>query len=145
MTRALPRARERGAALLMILFVLVVAWTATLLISIALSVDLRSGRADQRRLRLTVLADSALAEALAALATDPYAGGEPWHSFGGGEIGSSVGDIDGSSRTVRAAARIGGVERTVVARVVLGAWGPQVTGWEALPVRPIDPGAATGD
>ena len=133
--------RERGAALLVVLVVLVVAWSATLLVSVALSTDLRSGREEQRRLRLTVLADSALAEALAALADDPYALGEPWHPFGGGEIGSSIDDVDGSWRTVTAAARLGGVERTIVARIVLRPWGPAVAGWEALPIRPIEPGA----
>lgn len=137
-------ARERGAALLIVLVVLVVAWTAALLVSVALSADLRSGRADQRRLRLMVLADSALAEALAALADDPYALGEPWHRFGGGEIGSSIEDVDGSWRTVTAAARIGGVERTIVARIVLRPWGPAVASWEALPIRPIEP-EAEGD
>lgn len=138
--RSLGWSDEGGAALLVVLFVLVVAWTATLLVSVALSSDLRAERTDQRRLRLTVLSDAALAEALAALADDPYALGEPWHSFGGGEIGSSIGDVDGSWRTVTAAARLGGVERTIVARIVLRPWGPAVAGWEALPIRPVQPG-----
>jgi hypothetical protein len=128
---------ERGAALLLVLFVLLVAWTATLLASVAISIDLRSERADQRRVRLTVLADSALAEALAALAGDPYAAGRPWHPFGGGEIRATIGDVDDLARTVTAAARAGGVERTVVARVVLGGGGPTVTEWRVLALRPI--------
>jgi hypothetical protein len=131
------RPGERGAALLLVLFVLVVAWSATLVAAASLADDLRSARADHRRLRLTVLTDAALAEALAELAGDPYATGLPWHPFAGGEIACRIGDIDDLERTVTASARIGGVERTVIAQVVLAPWGPAVAGWQVEPLRAI--------
>lgn len=138
------RPDERGAALLLVLFALVVAWTAALLFALALAIELRSAREDQRRLRLTLLADAALAEALAALALDPYSTGVAWQEFGGGEIGAEIGGIDDLERTVVARARSGGAERTVVATVVVSAWGPTVAAWRSLGTRPIgedDPGA----
>lgn len=140
MRRSAPsgtRATERGAALLLVLFVLVIAWTATLLVSVALAVDLRTARSDQRRLQLTTLCDSALAEALAELDRDRYATGIGWHEYGKGEIASRIGDVNGAQRTVRASARVGGVERTIVATVVLFPSGPQVHGWRPLAVVPV--------
>ena len=128
------RRRERGAALLVMLFVLVVAWTATLLVAVALATDLRAAREDRRRTELAVLVDSALAESLAALALDRYATGFGWHDLGAGEIAATIGDVNGDFRTVHAWARAGGAQRAIVATVQLRPARPVVVAWRQLPL-----------
>ncbi len=121
--------RERGAALLAALFVLVLVSTAGLLIATGLAVDLAEQRGDDRRARLSALADSALAEALADLAEDPDSAGFLPHALGGGEIESGVAALPGGRLLVTGRARLAGFERTVRAEVVFGPHGPQVTAW----------------
>ena len=134
------RRSERGSALLLTLVVLVVAWSASMLVAAALSMELRSARDDARRLRLAALLDSACAEALAELAQDPYAVGFATHEFGGGTIGSVIGGIAGPERDVDLAATLGGMERRARAHVVLGASGPAVVAWrpEGVGARPAN-------
>jgi hypothetical protein len=120
---------ERGAALLYVLFLLVLSTTAGALIATSLAIDARTRRDDARRLRLAPLVDSAVVEALAALASDPNAAGFAPHPFGGGEIGSEITSLAESTREVRARASWGGVDRGVVARVFLAESGPVVVAW----------------
>lgn len=128
--------RERGTALLMVLFLLVMATTAGLLLSVALSVDLREQKEDARRLRLAVLVDSALEEALAALSTNPDAGGYAAHEFGGGTLESLIRIRPDGRREVAARATYAGLERTVVAEIVFDFAGPRVLAWRAGRTRP---------
>ena len=130
------RAGERGTALLMVLFLLVMATTAGLLLSVALSVDLREQKEDARRLRLAVLVDSALEEALAALSTNPDAGGYERHEFGGGTLESRIRILPDGRREVAAMATYAGLERTVEAEIVFGPAGPRVLAWRVGRTRP---------
>lgn len=121
--------RERGAALLVALFVLVLVSTAGFLLATGLAIDLAEQRGDDRRARLGALADSALAEALADLAEDPDSAGFLPHDWGGGEIESEVAPLPGGRLRVTGRARFAGFERTIVAEVVFGPLGPRVVTW----------------
>lgn len=123
------RDSERGTALLMVLFLLVLATTAGLLLSVALTVDLREQKDDARRMRLAALVDSALAEALAALAANPDAGGYAPHDFGGGTLESRIATLPDGSKEATARATYAGLERTVVAEVVFDTGRFRVRTW----------------
>lgn len=123
-----PRA-QRGAALLMVLFLLVLATTAGLLLSVALSVDLREQKDDARRMRLAALADSALEEALAALSANPDAGGYGAHDFGGGTLESRITTLSNGRKEATARATYAGLERSVVAEIVFESGKPRVLTW----------------
>ncbi len=127
------RRGEQGAALLMVLFLLVLATTAGLLLSVALSVDLRMQKEDTRRMRLAALVDSALEEALAALSTNPDAGGYAEHEFGGGTLESRIVTLPDGRKEATATATYAGLERSVVAEIVFESGSPQVLTW--LPGR----------
>jgi len=138
MNRAAARC-ERGAALLLALVVLLVAGTAGLLVATALALDHRGHREEVVRTRLAALADSALAEALAALHADPAAPGVPLHPFAGGEIGAAIDPIDARHRRVLARARFREVEHRIEAVVALTPSGPRVESWRddgTAPSRP---------
>jgi len=130
------RTSERGTALLMVLFLLVMTTTAGLLLSVALAVDLREQKEDARRLRLAVLVDSALEEARAALSTNPDAGGYERHEFGGGTLESRIQVLPDGRTEVTAKATYAGLERSVVAAIVFGPAGPQVLTWVPSGTRP---------
>jgi len=121
--------RESGAALLMVLFLLVLAATAGLLLSVALSVDLREQKEEARRMRLAALADSALAEALAALSSNPDAGGYGVHDFGGGTLESRIVTLPDGRKQATARATYAGLERSIVAEIVLVAGEPRILTW----------------
>jgi hypothetical protein len=129
--RGVPRHPERGAALLMALFVLVLVATAGMLASLAYVLDRRSHQEDIVRARLSALTDSAVTEALAALDQSRWARGFAPHPFGGGEIGSQIEIVDEETRQVEVVARYAGRERRATAwvdvdgfaRVV--AWSPE--------------------
>lgn len=129
--RGRPGHPERGAALLMALFVLVLVATAGMLASLAYVLDRRSHQEDIVRARLSALTDSAVTEALAALDQSRWARGFAPHPFGGGEIGSEIEIVDEERRKVRVLARYAGRERRATAwvdvdgfaRVV--AWSPE--------------------
>lgn len=132
------RRGERGSALVLTLVVLVVAWTASLLVAVALSIELRSARAESTRARLAVLLDSAVAESLAELAREPYSAGVAEHPFAGGALGSRVVAIDGLDRELELWARLGGLERRAAARIRLDGLRPRVVEW-----RPAGVGVAS--
>lgn len=120
---------ERGAALLMVLFLLVLATTSGLLLSVALTVDLREQKEDARRMRLGALVDSALEEALAALSANPDAGGYAEHEFGGGTLESRIVTLPDGRKEATARATYAGLERTVVAEIVFTGGGVRVLTW----------------
>ncbi len=122
------RSSERGSALLFVLFLLVIATTAGLLLSVALVVDLREQKTDARRMRLSALVDSALEEALAELSTNPDAGGYAEHSFGGGTLESRIVTLPDGRKQATARATYAGLERSVVAEIVF-APEPRVLTW----------------
>lgn len=124
-----PSRNERGAALLMVLFLLVLATTAGLLLSVALSVDLREQKEDARRMRLGALIDSALEEALAALSANPDAGGYAAHEFGGGTLESRIVTLPDGRKEATGRATYAGLERSVVAEIVFGPEGPRILTW----------------
>ncbi len=129
------RQSEKGAALLLVLFMLVLATTAGLLLSVALVVDLSEERADARRMRLGALVDSALEEALAALSTNPDAGGYATHEFGGGTLESRIVTLPDGRKEATARATYAGLERSVVAEIVLDP-APRVITWRPGRTRP---------
>ena len=129
-----PGHPERGAALLLVLFLLVMATTAGLLISVALTVDLRAQREESRRIRLGALVDSALEEALAALSANPDAGGYAEHEFGGGSIASRIETLPDGRKQATARAIYAGLERSVVAEIALE--GPRILTWQPSRTRP---------
>ena len=133
---SLPRDPERGAALLIVLFLLVMATTAGLLISVALTVDLRAQKDEARRIRLGALVDSALEEAIAALSANPDAGGYAEHEFGGGSLESRIETLPDGRKQATATAIYAGLERSVVAEIVFASGGPRVLSWQPSRTRP---------
>ena len=128
---------ESGAALVYVLFLLVLSVTAGFLIATSLAIDARTRRDDARRIRVTALLDSAVVEALAALDDDPDAVGFDRHPFGNGTIESAISDLPAGRRKVVARARYGGFDRAVEAEVDWGPYGPRIRAWR--PTRPVDP------
>lgn len=128
-SRRNERRSERGTALLFVLFLLVISTTAGLLLSVALTVDLREQKDDARRMRLGALVDSALEEALAALSLDPDAGGYTRHEFGGGTLESAIRTLPDGRKEVTARALYAGLERSVVAEIVFDPV-PRVLTWQ---------------
>jgi len=122
------RSSERGSALLFVLFLLVIATTAGLLLSVALVVDLREQKTDARRMRLSALVDSALEEALAGLSASPDAGGYAEHAFGGGTLESRIVTLPDGRKEATARATYAGLERSVVAEIVFAPQ-PRVLTW----------------
>lgn len=131
-----PRNSERGAALLLVLFLLVMATTAGLLISVALTVDLRAQKDEARRIRLGALVDSALEEAVAALSANPDAGGYTAHDFGGGSLESRIENLPDGRKQATAKATYAGLERSVVAEIVYAPDGPRILTWQPSRTRP---------
>lgn len=135
-SRGPRRGTERGAALLMALLVLVLVMTAGFLASLAHALERRSHRDDQRRLRLTALVDSAIAEALASLERNPWAPGVELHPFGGGEIGADIEVVGGRVRVVVVQARFAGAERRVRAVVELRGGRAWIVAWRPEGIGP---------
>ena len=120
---------QRGAALVYVLFLLVIATTAGMLLATSLAVDLRTRKEDARRVRLAPLLDSAVAEALADLAADPDAAGFMPHEFGGGWLESDITRLPDGRLEIVARATYAGMRRAVAADVVFGPYGPVVVAW----------------
>lgn len=125
---------EDGQILLLSLLVVVVLTAALLLIAATLQSRMKLARAETAAIRLTALADAALAETLAHLAADPAYPGLPEREFGGGTIASRV-DGGGAAVTVRARADYRGRRRTVRAAVQLTVLGPVVLDWRVVTER----------
>jgi len=134
--RGEDRPGERGAALVFVLFLLVLSVTAGFLIATSLAIDARTRREDARRIRLTALLDSAVVEAIAVLEEDPDAIGFDRHPFGDGTIESAISDLPAGRRKVVARARYGGFDRSVEVEVDWGPYGPRIRAW-----RPVGPAA----
>lgn len=125
------RRGERGYALLTALAVLTLVAVALTLLSGAVLVRLRQARHETAEVHRVALSDAAVAEALAALASDPDHPGASPHPFGGGTLASRVERVSTHRYRVLATAAWAGVEREVeldVARI-------------ARRVRAVDPGS----
>jgi hypothetical protein len=123
------RHRESGAALIYVLFLLVLTVTAGSLIAMSLAIEARTRRDDARRIRAAALLDSAAVEAIAELAADPDARGFERHAFGGGEIESEIFVTSATQRAILVSARYGSFERRASVEVVLEAHGPRIVAW----------------
>lgn len=131
MTAAERRRGERGYALLTALVVLSLVAVALALLSGALLLRLREVRHEAAEVQRVAFSDASVAEALAALASDPdYPGTSP-HPFRGAILASRVQRVSTHRYRVFATAAWAGVERQVeldVARV-------------SRRVRAVDPGS----
>jgi len=122
--------------MLLALVVLVLTIAAVVLLATSMSVDHRQAQQEAVRLRLDVLEDAAMAEALAALAASPTFVGDSGTRFDRGVISSVVEMPVGmppSRRRVTAMASIGGRTRSLVAEVLLTLSGPRVLSWSEEP------------
>ncbi len=130
--RKLRRRRgEKGHALLLALLVLVITTTGALLVSSTLLLRMREVREEMVALRLTALADAAVAEALAQLSRGGgLRGGE--RSFGGGRITSEVIASRGRSRSLLIEAHYAAKVRRIQVEVLLTLHGPRVVSWRPL-------------
>ncbi len=127
-----PRRRaEQGNALLLALLVLVLVTTGALLVSSALMLRMREVQEEMIALRLTAMADAAVAETLAQLSKSKAFRGSD-RSFGGGRISSELIASDGPKRSLLIEARYARRVRTVQLDVLLTRKGPRVVGWHPL-------------
>ena len=129
---------DRGYALLLALFVTLIATAAMMLGVAALGVQFREARAEAAGIRLDAMVDAAIAETLAhrhllRVARRPFEGG--W-------IESRVERRPGGRAVVTAHAALDGRVRGAEVQVVVTASGRRVLGWRVLGWRPADAGSA---
>lgn len=128
-------AGERGAALLLALFALLLVEAALLLFAGILAAERRAELDAARRLRLDALADSAADAALARLAAgDPS--GEPARPFGGGQIAARVVPLGEGLYRIEARAALAGLERRLELTAQRTPWEVRVLTWRSLGVGP---------
>jgi hypothetical protein len=127
-----PRAGEGGQILILSLLVVVLLTSALLLIAAALQARMKAVRREAAAVRLTALADAALAETLARLAAHAGAAGLPERPFGEGLIASEVHPAPDDCLTVVARAEYQGRRRIVEARVRPTVLGPVVLDWRVV-------------
>jgi len=130
------RARERGAALLLALFLLLLVEGALLLFAGILAAERRAQLDGARRLRLDVLADSAADATLARLATGD-ATGIPSLDLGGGRLASEIQRVGERRYRIVARAALAGSERSVELQVeTLSGGYVRVLSWRPLGFGP---------
>jgi len=122
------RGREAGVALIFALVALAIVAFMVAVLAASLQPRVTSGVHLERTLRLTALADAAMATTLAELALDRHDTGFPDRPFGEGVIGSTVTQISLHEVEVTAVARVRGWRTVVVARVDVE-HGPRVMRW----------------
>jgi hypothetical protein len=120
---------ERGFALLLALFVTLIASAAMMLSASALKVEFDETRAEALRIRLDAMVDAAIAESLA----DRDLSGLSRHPFAGGWIESRVERLPGGRARILAVAALGTRVRDAEVEVFVGASGPRVLEWRATP------------
>ena len=124
--------RESGQVLLVALVTMLLVGVAVSLVAASLALESRHAIEEGKRVRVTAIADAAVAEALANLAVDRGFPGRPGGALGGGTYESIVRSVGAGVLEIRVTARVGGLERLVrvEARIVPG--GPRVRRWQRL-------------
>ncbi len=129
---------ERGVALLLALFLLLLVEGALLLFAGILVAERRAQLDAARRLRLDVLVDSAADATLARLARGEVGGLTPT-LFAGGEISSRVIPLGGSRYRIEARSELAGMERVVELEAERWPGTVRVVRWRPLGVGPAGP------
>lgn len=138
------RRSEQGQILVLTLLVVVLLTAALLIIAATLQSRLKLVRRETDVIRLTALADAALAETLAHLAVSPAYSGVPQRELGDGVITSRVEAAGANRRTVHARAEYRGRRRDVQALVQITALGPVVLDWRVVASRSAAEPASAG-
>ena len=120
---------ERGVALVLALFMIVLVTLSLLLVAGHLQTRVDGFQMERRNVRLAALADAALAETLARLDEDRTFPGVEERQFGGGRIASTVVDYSGGGLTVTATGRLPGWRASIRAQVFIDRNGPRVLSW----------------
>jgi hypothetical protein len=128
-----PRRGESGTALVMALLVLFLLSVVLALLAESLQLRMRMARDEAESVAVNSLSDSALEEAMAALALDPNYRGENAHSFGGGTIETKVEPLSPGLYDITATAVYGGRHRVVEAQVFRGGGGVTLRHWRRVP------------
>ena len=123
---------ERGVALLLALFVVFLLSLALALVGLSLQLRMRLVQKESRDLRLELLTDAALSEALANLAQDRSFTGLAEHPFGGGTLASHLQPQGVNLYSVLATAGYGGRLRAIQATVHSGDGTTEVVAWRRL-------------
>lgn len=123
---------EAGSTIVMALYAVLMLTLALSVVATALLLHLRESQHEAIAVRLTALADAALAEALSQLAGSPFADGVSEHDFGDGTIASEISTSDGTNMVVLARAAYAGRQREVRADVRLTVLGPVVVRWRRV-------------
>jgi hypothetical protein len=131
--RGRHRRSESGQALIVALLALLMVSVAGALLAGSLLLHLRAARHEADGVRLTALADAAVAASLAELAARPASRGLTERDFGGGSIASDIARPRAERAVVVARAAYRGRTRRVRAEVRLTAAGPRVIAWRPLP------------
>jgi Tfp pilus assembly protein PilX len=131
--RGRHRRSESGHALVFALVALLMVSVAGALLAGSLLLHLRTARYEADDVRLTALADAAVAASLAELAASPASRGLTERDFGGGSIASDIDRPEPELAVVVARAVCGRSTRRVRAEVRLTAAGPRVVAWRPLP------------
>ncbi len=126
------RRRDAGHAIAIARVVLVLVGAAAAAIAVGLQLEARSSLQESRRIHLVVLADAALAEALAELASSKGFQGAATRRFGRGTIASRVTTLGLDRYEIVATATFAGWRREVWALVDTGGSTPRVTSWKVL-------------
>jgi hypothetical protein len=127
-----PAGDETGLALVTALMVVLLVGGALALLAAALDLRMRAVRQEARTVRVTALADAAVAATVAELARSWSYPGLAEERYGGGTIASEVRWLDGRTSEVVARATWGGVERVVRVIVTRTPSGLRVSGWRRL-------------
>jgi len=125
------RRGERGYALMVALFVAVVAMTAAAIILLAYAQDVRLERLREADVQLASLCDAGVARALAELARDPSWNGSADEELDHGTYSVEITRPDDpQKREVHARAHFGPTRRAVLALVDLSSGRPRVIAWQ---------------
>jgi len=112
------------------LFLITLVTMSLLLVARTLQLRSEGFQRERRDVKLTALADAALAATLAELDRDRYFPGLVDREFGGGRISSAVDGDPERTVTVSAAGRFQDWTATIDARVVMARSGPRVVSWQ---------------
>ena len=132
------RKREKGFALIVALFVMVITLSAGAMIAGSIGYRMWLVRQESRNLHLTAITDAGLSEALAELSVDPtYPGTQGAVPFGDGTFTILSELVGGGEAEVEVRATYAGGGRAARARVTL--FPLRVTSWTPMGVTPSPP------